>query len=178
MKLIKNSFFLILLIIISATGVVLLATQNHQLSALLEYEKNPAIGDPAFLFQAKDISSNIVDIRSAYAILVFFTTKCETCIKAMPLWQQFYSELDTTKFLFVGISANPELKVRAFAEEHGLTFPIVVDEKYDILWAYHVKHFPLTIIVQPDGRMAYYQEPQMTAKQVLAETEDFIRNLK
>ena len=176
MRFSKNSFLLILLIIISATGVVLLATQNRQLSALLEHEKNPAIGDQAFLFEAEDLAGNRIDIRSGYSILVFFTTKCETCILAMPLWQAFYEKLDTTKFRLVGISADPEAKVKAFAEEHDLTFSILFDSEHDIHWKYHIKHFPLTVIVQPDGTIAWYQQPELTAKQALAETEAFVQN--
>jgi peroxiredoxin len=46
-------------------------------------------------------------------------------------------------------------KARDFQQKHGLTYPILLDEKGTVAAAYRVKNFPTNAIIDREGKVRY-----------------------
>ena len=60
------------------------------------------------------------------------------CTKEMCAFRDMYGELERLKGRVVGISVDPPFANKAFAEKHGLTFPLLSDFNRDVIQMYGV----------------------------------------
>lgn len=96
-------------------------------------------------------------------ILNFFATWCGPCKEEMPELTGFYEKHKGEPFLLMGINANEGYdKVREFAKELGITFPVGIDKNDKIQKMYTVRSYPTTILIGADGRVQTYEVGQIT----------------
>ncbi len=70
----------------------------------------------------------------------------------MPAIEQLYREFQDSGFEVIGvdIEEKPE-SVRAFRDEHGLTFPLVIDPRGSVNPAYHLRGLPTSWLIDRQG---------------------------
>lgn len=169
---------IVTLLIIFLVGIVILAVQNQNISALLKHERTPEIGEKAFLFQATDLTGQKVDIHGVNVLLIFFNTTCKRSLESVRGWQEFYENYSSQRIKVVGISSEPAERMKQFITEQQLTFPIVADPEHKILWKYRVRYVPLLVLVDRKGTILYYQRYGERMTDVLSEVEKRILDRK
>jgi thiol-disulfide isomerase/thioredoxin len=100
----------------------------------------------------EDVS--LVDWRGKWVLVNFWATWCGPCVREMPYLQEL-AQAHEDQLVVLGINmreTNDE--VAAFAAEHGLTFPLLMDPDDETLLAYQVLNVPLTVVINPDGEIA------------------------
>ena len=111
-------------------------------------------GLPAPDFAARTLTGETVrlsDFRGKPVVLNFFAGWCSPCKKEAPYLQDAY-EKKQGDTVFLGVTfQDTEASARYFAEQHGLTFPVLLDETEEIGKTYHVRSFPVTVFIRPDG---------------------------
>lgn len=120
------------------------------------------VGDEAPLFEAVDAATGdtirLADLRGKVVMLQFTASWCGVCRKEMPqiesrIWQRHKND---TTFALLGIDRDePAEKVVRFAEQTGVTYPLVLDPDADIFGLYADKRAGVTrnVIIGRDGRI-------------------------
>ena len=90
-------------------------------------------------------------------ILFMLDTRCGNCLVTLPAWNRVAEAVgrDDASAKIYGLSLDPAPETRAYAEEHGLRFPVVLfdDERYREL--YRVRGVPITLVVDEIGAVEY-----------------------
>jgi peroxiredoxin len=114
----------------------------------------PKVGLFAPDFSLKDLEDKMVslsDFRGKFLLIVFWGTWCPPCIKEMPILQRFYEQYKK-QMEIVGIAVfDPKESVRAFVEDKGIAFTILLDPRGDIALKYRVTKFPTSFFVNREG---------------------------
>jgi len=111
---------------------------------------------------------SLSDYQGEVLFLNFWGTYCPPCVAELPDLQEVYEELQGEDFVIIGLNVEekPE-KVRAFAEEHGLTFPIIISPDATVNSLYQLKHMPTTWFIDRNGILRGKIEGQMSKSMVL-----------
>lgn len=96
------------------------------------------------------------DLKGKKVILNFWATWCGPCQQEMPDMEAFYKiHKDDVEILAVNYTvserANGEEKVKQFAEEKGLTFPVLLDKDISVTTTYKVITIPTSYFVDTKG---------------------------
>ena len=89
-------------------------------------------------------------------LLDFWATWCKPCKMALPEVQKLHEKYADRGLSVIGVSLDGPRnipKVRPFAQQLGLTFPNVIDEKGDFGRAFRVMALPTSILIAPDGKI-------------------------
>jgi len=104
----------------------------------------PNIGDKAPDFSLYDADKKIRSlseflVKGKKTILAFFPGAFTgVCTKEMCTFRDMYGELEHMNGMVVGVSVDAPFAQKAFAEEHGLTFPLLCDFKREVINRYGV----------------------------------------
>ncbi|MFL0403666.1 TlpA family protein disulfide reductase [Bacillus nitratireducens] len=96
------------------------------------------------------------DLKGKKVILNFWATWCGPCQQEMPDMEAFYKEhKDNVEILAINYTPSEkgggEEKVRNFAKEKGITFPILLDKNIDVTTAYKVITIPTSYFIDTKG---------------------------
>lgn len=112
---------------------------------------------PDFELQATDGTKvKLADLKGKKVILNFWATWCPPCKQEMPEMQKFY-EKNKQDVVIAAVNytpserANGEAKVKNFASENGLTFPILLDTTSAVSNTYKVISLPTSYFVDTKG---------------------------
>lgn len=90
-------------------------------------------------------------------VLFMLDTRCGNCLVTLPAWNRMAEAVgrDDASVAVYGLSLDPAPETRAYVEEHGLRFPVVLfdDERYREL--YRVRGIPITLVVDEIGAVEY-----------------------
>lgn len=90
-------------------------------------------------------------------VLFMLDTRCGNCLVTLPAWNRMTEAVgaDDASVEVYGLSLDPAPETRAYVEEHGLRFPVVLfdDERYREL--YRVRGIPITLVVDEIGAVEY-----------------------
>jgi len=90
-------------------------------------------------------------------VLFVLDTRCGNCLVTLPAWNRMAEavERDGASVEVYGLSLDPAPETRAYVEEHGLRFPVVLfnDDRYREL--YRVRGIPITLVVDEIGAVEY-----------------------
>jgi peroxiredoxin Q/BCP len=154
------------------------------LTGLPAYAEQPAMGDAAPDFELKDQDGqmhSIEDYRGQWVALYFYpkddTPGCTT--EACEFRDNIFAFREANCQV-LGVSLDDEESHKAFADKHGLPFPLLADTQGTTADAYGVKSRFMgitvakrqTFLIDPDGNVAvhYYNvDPDTHSKQVLAD---------
>lgn len=105
---------------------------------------------------------HLADYRGRVVLVNIWATWCAPCRDEMPSMERLYQDLKDTDFEILAVSVDAALgqvddggrpggDLRAFADELGLTFPILHDPTGKILQVYQTTGVPETFLVGRDG---------------------------
>jgi peroxiredoxin len=118
-------------------------------------ELNPP--PPAPEFRLKDIngkSLSLRDYRGKVVLLNFWATWCPSCKFEMPSMDAFHKELGDKGLVVLAVNVRESVdEVKAFFQEHRLSFPALLDEDGDVFERFNVWSLPTTFIIGKKGEL-------------------------
>lgn len=107
-------------------------------------------------------------------ILNFWASWCIPCQTEMPHFERFYEQhQDDVEILAVNYTKKDDRDdAIAFAEKHGLTFPILFDETGEVSEMYGAFTIPTTYILNRDGEIAYQFAGPLDEEMLVQYTEE------
>lgn len=97
--------------------------------------------------------------RGDVVILTFWATWCNTCRQVLPLFNTLYKNYKKTGLVVFGITVDDDpVQARRTAEQLGLTFPILHDQKRNVSEAYKLENTPTTYLIARDGTLRSVRE--------------------
>lgn len=132
--------------------------------AFLAYQRVPVylntrelVGNPAPDFFLPTLDNEkpvrLSDYRGKKVLLNFWATWCGPCVREVPDLAEVYAELAGQNFEMLSITADDPATVRRFAEQNGVTYPVVLDPRGDVHQAYRVSLFPTLVWIDESGRV-------------------------
>jgi cytochrome c biogenesis protein CcmG/thiol:disulfide interchange protein DsbE len=120
-----------------------------------------AIGEPAPDFSLVSLDGEeirLADLRGRPVVVHFWASWCVPCIAEVPLLREAAERHAADDLAIVGViyDDGPET-ARAFMEEHGGTWPAVMDPGMEVASEYGVFAPPETYFVGRDGRVVARQ---------------------
>jgi peroxiredoxin len=118
---------------------------------------NPGTTAPDFTLPTMD--GKQFSLREALArgpvLAAFFKISCPTCQYAFPFVQRIYQAHGNKSVTVVGISQNEKKDTTGFIKQHGVTFPILLDDThtYPVSNAYGLTNVPTIFWIAPDGEI-------------------------
>jgi peroxiredoxin len=98
-------------------------------------------------------SLSLTDLRGKVVIVNFWASWCHECRPEMPAFERLHRELGSRGLAIVGVNARENADaMRRYAQEIGLTFPLVADPDGKINALYGVIGLPTTFVIARDGR--------------------------
>jgi len=126
----------------------------------------------------KDLAGKEFSLEAARkrgpVVLAFFKVNCPVCQLAFPWLERIYKAYGASgKFTFTGVSQNDAHETRAFNQEFGVTFPMLIDSAgYKATKAYKLTNVPTVFMVSPGGEIEF-----SSVSWSKAEMEDLNRRL-
>jgi peroxiredoxin len=100
-------------------------------------------------------SVKLSDYRGRTVLINFWATWCQVCKTEMPHIERIYQSFKDEGVVILSVNATSLEKntqrVGSYAEKHGLSFPIVLDEQGAVIKQYKVTAYPTTFIVDTKG---------------------------
>ena len=116
------------------------------------------------------------EYRGKTVFLNFWATWCGPCQREIPDIEALYKDHgENTDDLIVLGAANPktdkrpnnsdvtEDEVKAFIDEHGITYPVLMDTEGKLFSSYAIRSFPTTFMIDKDGNIFGYVSGMLTA---------------
>jgi peroxiredoxin len=119
--------------------------------ALSAGAKAPEISLPLLDSGAK---FSLAEARKKGPVLAaFFKVSCPVCQFSFPYLQRVFTAYGNSKVTFIGISQDSVGDTERFARQHGVSFPIALDDtkKYAASNAYGLTNVPSLFWILPDG---------------------------
>lgn len=137
---------------------------------------------PAYDFELIDQLGNthtLEDYKGKVIFLNFWATWCGPCRNEMPeiqkLYEEYSSQGEDAEVVILGAAA-PDMgqegsveEIAAFMEENGYTYPVLMDETWEMFNWYGISAFPTTFMIDRDGNIYGYVQGQLT--------EDIMRSI-
>ncbi len=94
------------------------------------------------------------DLKGRPIILNFWASWCPPCKAEMPAFQKASKEYSDTELQVIAINATNQdslSDVKQFVEQHGITFPIPLDQTGSVSRDYLVHSLPTTYFIDQNG---------------------------
>ncbi len=110
---------------------------------------------PTPAFTAVDLNGRTwtsADFAGKVVVLNFWATWCPPCKEEMPSLQTLH-DISDSHTLVLAVNVNePAARVARYAQSTGLSLPIVLDSKSEMVRRFDVTAFPTTVLIGPDGQ--------------------------
>jgi peroxiredoxin len=91
-------------------------------------------------------------LKKGPVVVAFFKVSCPVCQFTLPFIDRLFRRYQAPDVTFLAVSQDNVKSSRGFAQEFGVTFPIVLDEaNYPVSNAYGLTMVPTVLLVEPDG---------------------------
>jgi len=108
-------------------------------------------------FELKTTSGETVklsDLRGQAVLVNLWATWCPPCRAEMPTLEKVHDEYKDQGFTILAVNMTYQDDAQAitpFVAEHGLTYPILLDETGEMAKAYQLKSLPSSFFINRDG---------------------------
>ncbi len=159
------------IVLILAAGLLILHTSSagDVVSVSGPAQVGTSFGD----FNLADLNGgrvSLADFRGRPVILNIWATWCPPCQAEMPTLNTYYQAHQKDGLVILGINAGETRdQAAAFAQAHGLTFPILLDPTEKLEDAAHINDFPTSILVGRDGLVKAVHIGMLTSDIIEAE---------
>ncbi len=109
------------------------------------------------LADPKGTQYDLSSLRGKPVVINIWATWCPPCQAEMPVLEQSYTEFRGQGLVVLGVNATNQdlpLNIVPFVQEHGLTFPVLLDETGDVARKYELRSLPSTFFINRDGSVA------------------------
>ena len=111
-------------------------------------------------YQAKRLDGSAFDLageRSKVVLLNVWATWCGPCVYEIPELQALHTKYGPRGFEVVGASVDEgdPADVKAFADEHKMTYPVVLDPEGKVAGLLDASVLPTTVLIDRDGRIVW-----------------------
>ncbi len=120
----------------------------------------PKVGDEAPDFSLKTLNGeteiSLSDLEGKVVYLDFWASWCGPCRRAFPEVKQLHAEYaeQGMEVLAISLDRSPSPAIQFMAQQEA-SFPALFDAGSATAAAYGVRSIPTTVIVGPDGKVAY-----------------------
>ncbi|WP_342509790.1 thiol-disulfide oxidoreductase ResA [Sporosarcina sp. FSL K6-2383] len=157
---------IVLLLLVAAVGYTI--TSKDKVKVL-------AVGDKAPNFELVDLDGNkhrLSDYKGQGVFLNFWGTWCGPCKKEMPHMESQHVAFEGKGVQILAVNiAEPTLKVEAFRDQYGLTFPIAIDKDKSVKEAYNIVPLPTTFLINEEGKIEKIITSEMTEAEIISYLE-------
>ena len=150
--------------------------QNNGDSSGEENGAEDAVGEvvPAVDFALTDQygeTHRLEDYKGKTIFLNFWATWCPPCKAEMPDIQEIYETYDTEgedALVVLGVAApslgreGTEEDIKAFLDENGYTYPVLMDTEGELFAAYGIYSYPTTFMIDREGNVFGYVSGMLT----------------
>jgi peroxiredoxin len=127
-------------------------------------------GAPAQSFPVKRVdgaADGLDRYRGTVVVLNLWATWCPPCREEMPALERLYREYHERGLVVLGVDQGEAPRVAArYARDHGVTYPILIDEDQQYGRAYAAVGLPTTIVIGRDGRIVKGIDGELTLAQM------------
>jgi peroxiredoxin len=96
---------------------------------------------------------SLADLQGRVVLVNFWASWCAECRPEMPMFERLHREFAGQGLTVLGINFRESIpRIQQYAEELGLTFPLLLDPQGEIFRTYGVIGLPTTFLVGRDGR--------------------------
>ncbi|MBA4601187.1 thiol-disulfide oxidoreductase ResA [Thermoactinomyces mirandus] len=140
--------------------LVLLGLIGYALYQTVAQDKKNLVeaGEKAPNFELSTLDGKTVklsDFKGRVILLNFWGTWCEPCRTEMPALQKAYENYHKEDFVVLAVNiAETDVAVSSFADQYGLTFPVLLDRNRDVTRLYQVGPIPSTFFIDKDGKIS------------------------
>ena len=98
----------------------------------------------------------LLEQRGRVVMINFWASWCGPCRREMPQLDRLYSKYRDAGFVLWGISVDEEpARAREVLGRLGLHFPVLFDERRQVIRQYDLATMPSTVIVDRDGQVRF-----------------------
>lgn len=159
--------------------------ENEETADAEEKQETESGLTPAIDFILTDQYGNthkLSDYKGKTVFLNFWATWCSPCRAEMPDIQKLYESAETEgedALVVLGVAApnlgneKSEEEIKAFLEENGYTYPVLMDTTGEVFMSYSVNAFPTTFMITREGEVFGYASGQLneaTMKSIVEQT--------
>jgi peroxiredoxin len=116
-------------------------------------------GQPAPDFVLKSASGpnlRLSEYRGNVVMINFWATWCGPCRQEMPLLNDLFSRYERVGFSLLGVNIDDDSRrAMDMAEELGVSFPVLFDERKEVSRLYQVEAMPVTVLVDRQGKVRH-----------------------
>lgn len=166
-KLLRNSgLFLFLMVALVACG----GTQGATLRGVNEGNQTRD-----FTLEALDGTQvSLSDFQGDVVLINFWATWCAPCRAEVPDLQSAYEARRGEGFVVLGVNVEESrAAVEPFVSEFGMTYPVLLDERGDVLKMYRAIGLPMSIVVDREGLIQARHIGYLSADQL----EDYLEQV-
>lgn len=131
------------------------------------------------LISLDDALVSLSDFRGQAVLINFWASWCAPCRDEMPAIQATYEAHKAEGFVVLGINMTYQdnrKNAEAFAEEYGITFPILLDETGEVTESYGVLGVPTSVFINRDRVIVNTYIGAMTEQQLDTFIQELMNN--
>ena len=96
------------------------------------------------------------EYRGDVVMINFWATWCGPCRQEMPLLNDLYTRYNRVGFSLLGVNIDDDSsRALEMAEELGVSFPVLFDERKEVSKLYQVEAMPVTVLVDREGKVRH-----------------------
>ena len=105
---------------------------------------------------------SLEQLRGKVVVIDFWTYSCINCIRAIPYVQRWHERYANDGLVVIGVHApefaferNPA-NVRKAVADLGITYPVALDNRYDLWRAMNNRYWPAHYFIDAEGRIRFH----------------------